>query len=94
MAIALDALREAVGPAAPLIDGLTPEQRFFLAYAAIWRTNMTEAYARMQVNVDSHAPAQFRVNGPLSNVPAFAAAFGVSEGAPMARTAEDRVRIW
>ena len=55
---------------------------------------MTEAYARMQVNVDTHAPAQFRVNGPLSNVPAFAAAFGIPEGAPMARTAEDRVRIW
>jgi predicted metalloendopeptidase len=94
VAIALAALREAVGPDAPLVDGLTSDQRFFLAYATIWRLNATEAYLRMQVNVDPHAPARFRVNGPLSNVPAFAEAFGVPEGSPMARMPEDRVRIW
>jgi predicted metalloendopeptidase len=48
----------------------------------------------MLVNVDVHAPARFRVNGPLSNVPAFAAAFAIPDGTPMARSAEDRVRIW
>jgi predicted metalloendopeptidase len=95
LAIALGALREAVGEGgAPLVDGSTSDQRFFLAYATMWRVNATEAYLRMQVNVDPHAPARFRVNGPLSNVPAFAAAFGVAEGSPMARAAEDRVRIW
>ena len=88
-------MHEALGPdGAPLVDGSTPDQRFFLAYATMWRTNTTEAYARMQVNVDPHAPPRFRVNGPLSNVPAFAAAFDIPEGAPMVRSAEDRIRIW
>jgi predicted metalloendopeptidase len=94
VAIALAALREVVGPDAPLVDELTSDQRFFLAYATMWRQNATEAYLRMMVNVDPHAPAPFRVNGPLSNVPAFAEAFAVPEGSPMARPAEDRVRIW
>jgi predicted metalloendopeptidase len=94
VAIALSALHEALGPDAPLVDGLTPDQRFFLAYATMWRQNATEPYVRMMVNVDPHAPAPFRVNGPLSNVPDFAAAFGVADGSPMARVAEDRVRIW
>ena len=94
VAIALAALREAVGVDAPLVDGLTSDQRFFLAYATMWRQNATEPYVRMMVNVDPHAPAQFRVNGPLSNVPDFAAAFGVPDGSPMARAPEDRVRIW
>ncbi len=94
IAIALDALHDAIGDDQPLIDGLTPEQRFFLAYGAIWRTNDTPEYARLQVQTDPHAPARDRVNGPLSNVPEFAAAFDVPDGAPMTRSEDRRAKIW
>ncbi len=75
------------GRAAP-IDGLTPEQRFFLSCATVWRTNYTDEYLRLLVNVDPHSPARYRVNGPLANLPAFAAAFGIADGSPMARDAD------
>ncbi len=94
IAISLDAMHEAVGDDAPEIDGLTPDQRFFLAYATMWRMGYTEAAARMLANVDTHSPSQYRVNGPLSNTPAFAAAFGVPDGSPMALPAGQRARIW
>ena len=94
IAISLDALHEALGDDAPAIDGLTPEQRFFLAYATMWRMGYTEAAARMLANVDPHSPAQYRVNGPLANTPAFAEAFGVADGSPMALPADQRARIW
>ena len=67
---------------APLVDGLTPDQRFFLAYATMWRMGYTEAASRMLANVDRHSPSQYRVNGPLSNTPAFAAAFAVAGRRP------------
>ena len=92
--IALDAMHEAVGPDAPLVDGLTPDQRFFLAYATMWRMGYTEAASRMLANVDSHSPSQYRVNGPLSNTPAFAAAFAVADGAPMALPDDRRAKVW
>jgi predicted metalloendopeptidase len=94
IAIALDAMHEALGSDAAAVDGLTPDQRFFLAYATMWRMGYTEAAARMLANVDTHAPSQYRVNGPLSNTPAFAEAFGIPEGAPMALPAERRARVW
>jgi len=56
--------------------------------------NYTDEYRRLLVNVDPHSPARFRVNGPLANMPAFAAAFGIAEGSPMARSAELRAHIW
>ncbi len=92
--IALDAMHEAVGPDAPLVDGLTPDQRFFLAYATMWRMGYTDAASRMLANVDSHSPSQYRVNGPLSNTPAFAAAFAVADGAPMALPDDRRAKVW
>jgi putative endopeptidase len=76
------------------IDGLTPEQRFFLSYAQIWRTNIRPEYLRLSLNVDPHSPAPFRVNGPLSNLPEFADAFGVSAPSPMIRSENERVQIW
>ena len=93
VAIALDALHEALGDD-PLVDGLTAEQRFFLAYAAMWRMGYTDAAARMLANVDTHSPSRYRVNGPLANTPAFARAFGVPEGAPMVRAGGLRAKIW
>jgi putative endopeptidase len=92
--IALDALHEAQGTEAAPIDGFTPDQRFLISYATVWRTNQTDEYLRLLVNVDPHSPARFRVDGPLANLPAFAAAFRVPEGSPMARSADERAHIW
>jgi putative endopeptidase len=75
-------------------DGLWPEQRFFLAWARVWRTLDTPEQLRTQVETDPHSPAQWRVNGPLSNLDEFAKAFGCGEGDPMVRRAEARARIW
>ena len=78
----------------PTIDGLTPEQRFFLAYAQIWRSVARPEYARMRVNTDPHAPWMWRVNGPLSNMPEFAAAWGCKPGDPLVRPPNKRAAIW
>jgi predicted metalloendopeptidase len=76
------------------IDGFTPEQRFFLAYAHNWATNIRPEYARFLVNQDPHPLAKFRANGPLTNMPQFAAAFQCKAGDPMVRLESDRCQIW
>jgi putative endopeptidase len=76
------------------IDGFTPDQRFFLSWATVWHTNQRDAAVRLQVNTDPHSPARFRVNGPVSNLDEFYAAFGVPEDSPMRRALKDRVQIW
>ena len=76
------------------IDGLTPEQRFFLSFAAIWRQKIRDEDQKLRLNVDPHSPAQYRVNGPLSDLPEFQKAFNVPDGAPMVRAADKRVNIW
>jgi putative endopeptidase len=76
------------------IDGFTPEQRFFLGYAHSWAENLRPEYARMLTNVDPHPLPKFRVLGPLSNLPAFAKAFGCKAGDPMVRPPADRCGIW
>jgi predicted metalloendopeptidase len=76
------------------IDGFTPEQRFFLSYASIWRGEIRPEALRLRIKTDPHSPAEFRCNGPLSNLDEFAAAFNVPEGAPMRRPAGERVTIW
>jgi putative endopeptidase len=78
----------------PLIDGFTPEQRFFLAWAQIWRQNITPEAQRVRINTDPHSPGQWRTNGPLSNLPQFAAAFGCKPGDPMVRPDSVRPVIW
>jgi putative endopeptidase len=75
------------------IHGFTPEQRFFLAFANLHRVVLTPLAMR-QVRADSHAPDQFRVNGTVSNMPAFANAFGCHEGDAMVRMPSRRVEIW
>jgi len=76
------------------IGGLTPMQRYFLGYALGWMTQASESRLRRQLLSDVHAPAKWRVLGPLSNIPEFYEAFGIKEGQPMWRPAKDRVRIW
>jgi putative endopeptidase len=93
--LAYAALQKALmGKPAPLVGGFTPAQRFFLSFATIWRTNQRPESLREQVLTNEHSPDQFRVNGPLSNLPEFWAAFNVPEGAPMRRPEADRVNIW
>jgi putative endopeptidase len=76
------------------IDGLTGPQRFFLAWAQIWRSKSRPEFTRLLVNVDPHAPPEFRTIGPLSNISAFAEAFGCKPGDPMVRPEKDRAQIW
>jgi putative endopeptidase len=76
------------------IGGYTRDQRFFLSWAHIWRELSRPEYARYLVTVDPHAPGRWRVNGPLSNMPEFAAAFRCKAGDPMVRGEAERVRIW
>jgi putative endopeptidase len=77
-----------------LIDGYTPEQRFFLGYAQSWRVHSRDALMRTRVTVDPHAPERWRVNGPLSDSPAFAKAFGCKPGDPMVRSLDVVPQIW
>lgn len=74
------------------VDGFTPEQRFFLGWAQVWAGKYTPESERTQVKGDSHSLPRWRVNGPLSNMPQFAQAFGCKEGQPMVR--KDACEIW
>jgi len=76
------------------IAGYTPLQRYFLGYAMGWIFEERDALLRRQLLSDVHAPAKWRVNGPLSNVPDFYQAFGVKPGQPMWRDPKDRVQVW
>jgi putative endopeptidase len=76
------------------IGGLTPLQRYFLGYALGWMTQQREERLRARLLSDVHAPAKWRVLGPLSNIPEFYDAFGIKPGQPMWRAEADRVRIW
>ena len=81
-------------PRPAAIDGFTPEQRFFLGFARGWAVNMRPELARLIAKQDPHPLNKFRVNGPLSNLPQFAAAFQCKEGDPMMRPEKDRCTIW
>ena len=76
------------------IDGFTPEQRFFLAYARGWASSARPEFERLLAGVDPHPLPRFRVNGPLSNLPQFAQAFDCKPGDPMVRDEKERCVIW
>ena len=76
------------------IDGFTPEQRFFISWATIWRIEYRDEALRTQVLTDPHSPGMFRANGPLTNFPPFYEAFNVKEGDKMFRPDSTRVKIW
>ncbi len=75
-------------------DGFTPGQRFFLSFAQTWRTQQRPQSLRVQVQSNEHAPAKFRVDGPVSNLPQFAEAFACKAGDAMLRAPDARVDIW
>jgi putative endopeptidase len=77
---------------AKVIDGMTPDQQFFLGVAHIWAMNMRPQQMRNQVTTDPHPPAQYRVNGSLANMPQFQQAFGLPDKSPMVN--EPRCVIW
>jgi endothelin-converting enzyme/putative endopeptidase len=82
------------GKEAPVIDGYTGDQRFFLGWAQVWRSKMRDEEAKLRLTTDPHSPPRFRANGAAVNVNAFYAAFDVQEGDGMYLAPEDRVKIW
>jgi putative endopeptidase len=76
------------------IDGFTPDQRFFLGWAQVWAGSTRAERMRVIVNTDPHPVDRFRVNAPMSNIPAFARAFGCSANSAMVRPEVQRCRIW
>lgn len=78
----------------PVIDGLTGDQRFFLAWAQVWRSTQREANYRNRLRTDSHSPEEYRVNGVVRNLDEWYEAFGVKPGDKMYLPPEKRVRIW
>lgn len=93
--IALDAYHNALGgKPAPVIDGLTGDQRFFLAFAQSWRDKVRDDALRAQIVSDVHSPEVYRVNGVVRNVDAWYAAFDVKPGEALYLKPADRVRIW
>jgi putative endopeptidase len=96
LTIAHAALQKALAgkPAPPEIDGFTSEQRFFLGWAEIWAGAARPEYARVVVATDPHPLGSFRVNAPMSNMPAFAKAWGCSADSAMVRGETLRCRIW
>ncbi len=93
--IAYKAFQKAMeGKPRPTIDGYTPEQRFFLGWAQVWGRNQRPEAMRLQALNDPHPLSQFRVNGPLSNMPEFAAAFSCAQTDAMVRPETERCQVW
>lgn len=95
IAIAYEAFKNTPqGKGLDMIDGFTPDQRFFISWAQVWRQNIRDAETARRIIVDPHSPGMYRCNGPLSNMPEFYSAFGVREGDKMWRAENDRVKVW
>ena len=95
VSVAFDAYHASLGgKEAPLIDGLTGDQRFFLAYAQVWRTKAREDSVRNQIATDPHSPGMFRAFAPLRNVQAWYDAWGVKPGDKLYIAPEQRAKIW
>ena len=86
--------RSLKGKDGPVIDGFTADQRFFLAFARAFGTNVRSEALRLQLNTDPHPVPKFRANGTLQNMPEFHKAFGCKAGDAMVRAAEKLCRLW
>ena len=82
------------GKSAPVIGGLTGDQRFFLAWAQVWKAKYREEATINQLKSDPHSPPQYRINGPLRNLNEWYTAYGVKEGDKLYVAPAERVRIW
>ncbi len=91
---AMSAARRSEPGADAAMAGFSPDQQFFVGYAQSWCAKYREENLRLRAVTDPHSPARFRVNGPLSNMGEFAAAFRCAEGTPMVRPAERRCEVW
>ena len=86
---------QATKPDKAKVDGHTPAQRFWLSWAQVWRRNYTDEELQLLLATDVHAPAKFRVNGPLANLPGFAESYTCKPGkSSMLRADKDRVSVW
>lgn len=95
VAIAYDAFKlTEQGKSMTKLDGFTPDQRFFISIARIWRVKTRDAFMGMYVNTNPHSPAKWRVNGPLMNFTPFYNAFGVQPGDKMYKPETDRIVVW
>jgi putative endopeptidase len=95
IAIAYDAFKMTQqGQDSTKIDGFTPDQRFFLSIARIWRVKTRDAFLRMYVNTNPHSPAMWRVNGPLMSSAPFYKAFNVQPGDKNYKPEDERIKIW
>jgi putative endopeptidase len=95
LAIAYRAYKDSLsGRPSPLISGFSGEQRFFMSWARAWRSKERDEYMRQWLTTNPYAPARYRANGPVSNMPEFYEAFGVKPGDRLYRAAADRVKIW
>ncbi len=95
LAVAYRAYRLSLGgQPAPVIDGYTGAQRFYLGWSQGWRWKYRDNNLRMRLVTDPHSPAQFRVNGVVTNLDGFYEAFGVDVGDKLYRAPGDRVKIW
>ena len=95
LAISYEAFKKTKqGQSNELIDGYTPDQRFFLSWAQVWRANTRPEEMANRIVTDPHSPNEWRCNGPLSNMEEFYQAFGVKQGDKMYRPAAERVRVW
>jgi putative endopeptidase len=93
--LALDAYHASLGgKPAPVIDGLTGDQRVFLGFAQIWRSAERPDALKQQIVSDVHSPDPDRVDGVVRNIDAWYAAWGVKPGDPLYVAPADRVRIW
>jgi putative endopeptidase len=95
VAIAYDAFKlTEQGKDTTKLDGFTPDQRFFISIARIWRVKTRDEFLRMYVNTNSHSPAKWRVNGPLMNFTPFYNAFDVQPGDKMYKPESERITVW
>jgi putative endopeptidase len=95
VAIAYAAYQKSLGgQPAPVIDGLTGPQRFFIGFAQVWRGSIRDAEQKVLLRTDPHSPVQFRTLVPLSNIQAFYDAFAIKPGDTMYRSPEKRVEVW
>ena len=82
------------GKPAPVIGGLTGDQRFYLAWAQVWRGKYRDEALLNLIKTNPHSPSMYRANGPLRNIDAWYKAFNVKPGDAMYLPPEQRVRIW